>query len=53
MGVIGKLYGPLWFEKTIYNAYPMDHALVKWVNDQTISINSKILNLKEGETYSD
>ena len=52
-GVIGKLDGPLWFEKTIYNEYPMDHAHVKWVNDQTISINSKILNLKEGETYSD
>ncbi|WP_232066050.1 DUF5412 family protein [Bacillus sp. KH172YL63] len=52
-GVIGKLDGPLWFEKTIYNQYPMDHANVKWLDDHTVSINNRILNLKEGETYLD
>jgi hypothetical protein len=52
-GVIGRLDGPLWFEKTIYNEYPMDHATVEWVDDQNVSVNNQILNLKEGETYSD
>ena len=53
LGVIGKLDGPLWFEKTIYNEYPMDHATVKWIDDHTVSVNNQILNLKDGETYSD
>ncbi|WP_180320081.1 DUF5412 family protein [Peribacillus loiseleuriae] len=52
-GVIGKLDGPLWFEKTIYNDYRMDHANVEWINNHTVSINNHILDLKKGETYSD
>ncbi|WP_240189761.1 DUF5412 family protein [Bacillus sp. P14.5] len=52
-GVVGKLDGPLWFEKTIYNEYPMDQAAVNWVDDHTVTVNNKILNLKDGETYTD
>ncbi|MCA1054093.1 DUF5412 domain-containing protein [Rossellomorea aquimaris] len=52
-GVLGKMDGPLWFEKLIYDDYPMDHADVEWVDDHTILINGHVLDLKEGETYSD
>jgi hypothetical protein len=53
LGVLGKLDGPLWFEKTIYDDYEMDRAEVEWLNDYTVSINNHILNLEKGETYSD
>ncbi|MGG1221029.1 DUF5412 family protein [Priestia endophytica] len=52
-GVLGKLDGPLWFEKTVYDDYRMDHADVKWINNHTVSINNHILDLKKGETYSE
>ncbi len=52
-GVLGKIDGPLWFNKTIYNDYHMDQADVEWINEYTVSINNHILNLKNGETYSD
>ena len=52
-GVIGKLDGPLWFEKTIYDDYRMDHANVEWIDEHTVSINNHILDLRKGETYSD
>lgn len=52
-GVLGKLDGPLWFEKTVYDDYRMDHADVKWINNHTISINNHIIDLEKGETYSD
>ncbi|MDR7071686.1 DUF5412 family protein [Fictibacillus barbaricus] len=52
-GVLGKLEGPLWFEKTIYDDYRMDRANVKWINNDKISINKHLLDLKKGETYSD
>jgi len=52
-GVIGKLDGPLWFEKTIYDDYRMDHANVEWIDDHTVLINNHRLDLKKGETYSD
>ncbi|MGF9859556.1 DUF5412 family protein [Priestia endophytica] len=52
-GVLGKLDGPLWFEKTVYDDYRMDHADVKWINNHTFSINNHILDLKKGETYSE
>ncbi|MCY8233457.1 DUF5412 domain-containing protein [Priestia endophytica] len=51
--VLGKLDGPLWFEKTVYDDYRMDHADVKWINNHTVSINNHILDLEKGETYSD
>jgi hypothetical protein len=53
LGVLGILDGPLWFEKTIYDDYNMDHADVEWINDYTVLINNHQLNLKDGETYSD
>ncbi|MGG0386287.1 DUF5412 family protein [Priestia filamentosa] len=52
-GVLGKLAGPLWFEKTVYDDYRMDRADVKWINNHTVSINNHILDLEKGETYSD
>lgn len=52
-GVLGKLDGPLWFEKTVYDDYRMDHADVEWINNHTVSINNHILDLKKGETYSE
>lgn len=52
-GVIGKLDGPLGFEKVIYDDYRIDHAKIEWVNNHTISINNHVLDLKKGETYSD
>ncbi len=51
--VLGKLDGPLWFKKTIYYQSPMDHVDVNWVDNHTISINNQILNLKNGNPYSD
>lgn len=52
-GVLGKLDGPLWFTKTIYNDYRMDQAEIKWIDNHTVSINNHILDLKEGDTFSD
>lgn len=53
LGMIGELNGPLWFKKTIYSDYNMGHANIEWKNDVTISINSHVLHLNKGETYSD
>ncbi|MGM0845665.1 MAG: DUF5412 family protein [Bacillota bacterium] len=52
-GVLGKLDGPLGFEKKIYDEYPMDHVDVEWINEHTVLINNHVLNLKKGDTYSD
>ncbi|WP_235988927.1 DUF5412 family protein [Aquibacillus kalidii] len=52
-GVIGKLDGPLWFEKAIYDDYRMQYAEVEWINNHTVSINGHVLDLKRGETFFD
>ncbi|MBM7095234.1 hypothetical protein JSY36_05645 [Bacillus sp. H-16] len=52
-GVIGKNDGPLWFNKTIYNEYRMDKADVEWLDDHTVTINGRTLDLEKGETYPD
>ncbi|WP_183163957.1 DUF5412 family protein [Alteribacter keqinensis] len=52
-GVIGKIDGPLWFNKTIYNEYRMDKADVEWLDDHTVTINGRTLDLEKGETYPD
>lgn len=52
-GIKGELDGPLWFRKTIYAQYRMDHADIKWKNNYTVSINNHKLNLHKGQTYSD
>jgi hypothetical protein len=46
-GVLGKLEGPLWFNKTIYDDYRMDRADVKWKNNDRISVNNHLLDLKK------
>ncbi|WP_237721518.1 DUF5412 family protein [Paenisporosarcina sp. TG20] len=51
--VKGILDGPLWCKKTIYNKNNMDHADVEWIDNDTVSINNRVLNLKKGETFSD
>ncbi|MGE6259843.1 DUF5412 family protein [Heyndrickxia sporothermodurans] len=53
LGVKGELEGPLWFKKTIYRKFRMDHVVVEWNNNYTVSINNHILDLQKGETYSD
>ncbi|MFD0051662.1 DUF5412 family protein [Actinomycetes bacterium NPDC127524] len=50
--VVGKVKGPLWFEKTIYYDYRMTKAKVEWINSHTVSINNHKLDLEKGETYS-
>ena len=50
-GVRGELNGPLWFKKRIYYQPRAEQAKVEWINNSTVSINSKILHLNEGETY--
>jgi Family of unknown function (DUF5412) len=52
-GVLGKIDGPLWFQKTIYDDYRMNKVDVKWINNDKILINKHLLDLKKGETYSD
>ena len=50
-GVRGEINGPLWFKKRIYYQSRVEHVEVEWVNNSTVSINKRTLNLKEGETY--
>ncbi|MBP2004000.1 DUF5412 family protein [Halobacillus andaensis] len=50
-GVKAKIYGPLWFEKTVYSNYPQYEATVKWENDYTVIISQRQINLEQGETY--
>lgn len=51
--VIGRMDGPLWFSKIIYDSSPASQVNVKWENDDVISINGTQLNLKEGQVYDD
>ncbi len=51
-GIKGVLNGPLWFKKTIYFQDRMAQADVEWKNNNTVSINNHLLNLKKGETYT-
>lgn len=46
-GVRGELNGPLWFKKRIYHQDRIEHVEVEWENNSTVSINNRILNLKE------
>lgn len=50
-GIRGDLNGPLWFKKTIYYRDGEGQTEVEWKNNSTVSINNRILNLKEGETF--
>ena len=50
-GVRGEINGPLWFKKRIYHQRRIEQVEVEWVNNNTVSINNRKLNLKEGETY--
>ena len=50
-GVRGELNGPLWFKKRIYHQDRVEIVEVEWKDNSTVSINNRILNLKEGETY--
>lgn len=50
-GVRGELNGPLWFKKRIYYQDNMENVDIKWENENTVSINNHLLDLKEGERY--
>lgn len=50
-GVRGELNGPLWLKKRIYYQDTIEQIEVEWKNNNTVSINKIILDLKEGETY--
>lgn len=50
-GVRGELNGPLWFKKRIYYQTRVEQVEVEWENNSAVSINNRILNLKEGDTY--
>lgn len=53
ISVVGKVDGPLWFNKNIYYDSPMHKADVIWINNHVVSINNHTLNLDKGETFSD
>ncbi len=50
-GIRGELNGPLWCKKRIYYEIRTEKVDFEWVNNNTVSINNHILNLKEGDTY--
>jgi hypothetical protein len=50
-GVRGELEGPLWFKKRIYNEARVESVDVKWVTNDTVSINDHVLNLDKEDTY--
>ena len=50
-GVRGELNGPLWFKKRIYYQDNIENVEVKWENENTVSINNHLLDLKKGERY--
>ncbi|MGV3463804.1 MAG: DUF5412 family protein, partial [Heyndrickxia sp.] len=50
-GITGELDGPLWFKKTIYTDYKIDHVDAKWLNYYTVNINGQVLNLRRGDSY--
>ena len=50
-GVRGEINGPLWLKKRIYHQQKVEQVEVEWLNNHTVLINNRKLNLKEGETY--
>ena len=50
-GVRGELNGPLWFKKRIYYEKRTENVTVEWKSNHEVSINNRILNLNEGETF--
>lgn len=50
-GVRGEINGPLWFKKRIYNEKRTDTVDVLWITNDKVSINSHVLDLKNGDTY--
>ncbi|WP_246366949.1 DUF5412 family protein [Paraliobacillus salinarum] len=49
--VTGELDGPLWTEKEVYHQYRMDQVTFEWINNHTIKINKRTLDLAKGEIY--
>ena len=49
-GIRGEINGPLWLKKRIYHEQRIEQVEVQWKNNYTVSINNRILNLKNGET---
>lgn len=50
-GIRGELNGPLWIKKRVYFQKRIDYVEINWINNYTVSINERILNLREGETF--
>ncbi|MCP3026568.1 DUF5412 family protein [Halobacillus sp. A5] len=52
-GTKAKIFGPLWFEKTVYSNSPQAEAKVTWKNKHEVTIGQHNLNLEKGESYRD